>query len=883
MTFLLDKKIYKSYILSFIIVFFCVLFAYALNGIYPFGELSVLSADLKSQYISVTVAFFEQLKNRDNIFITWKSGLGSNLYAIALYVMANPLSILFAFFDAQWYQEIYFFIIVVKIAFVGMCFSVYSANSKLLKLTDIRINVMLSVCYALSVFTLKASLNPMWLENIAFLPLLFLGIEKIIENKRPQLFLISIIWCFITNYYLSYMTLIFAIIYFIFYCLLTQRNKEEILGSVCMLLVYTLLSVGISMVVLYPSYLAVSDTYTDVIGVGYEGDFIKYSFKDIIFAFVHSVSERSTSGYPCVYFGILPLWLCMGYFVNKAFSIRERVVSAVIMAFFVLSLHINLLYFMWHLFRAPTGFDGRFLYGVVLFALILAGRCLMQIEYINKRYFLFMGLLLFLGANYSVLGRNNIYYIICIGVIFILLVIYGGVLLSKRKSVLVAVVIVEMFVSSYNGFRIIKNWDNYFLRDEYVNYVVDYKNNFNALKEFDKSFYRSDCNKAENYNSSMEIDYNGINHYSSLANQKSFEVMRKLGTTSIENNKVLTAFGQNKVLDSLFNIKYYGAINKNQLTTDNIGRNYYYNGVRITNSQYEAVLENENSIFYENKAVFPLMFGVDNSFKECHLQDNNYFENQTMFLNSMFGDNKQLYKKMNFDSVMAINCHTTVDDNNLINIELVNSQQTNDNTGVIKLEYKVKKAGNYFTVLNGNFSKQAIVNKQCCYTLNDVPVTMLKMENELKDLGWFEEGVTISLCYYSFIDTQIYLPELYRLDEDVFNDFSVKANKNGLTEINNENGNITARSDFKTETLVFTSISYDKGFNIYIDGVEAEKKCLVDGFLGFYVPQGQHEIVISYVSPGFMEGAIISVVSLLISVVFLFNKSKGVLNVEKNT
>lgn len=881
MTATFNKKNYKLYIYSFLVAFLGVLIGYALNGIFPFGNKSVLTADIRDQYIGIIIVFFEHLKNGDNIFLTWKSALGSNLYAAAVYIMANPLSILFAFFDIKYYQEIYFIIIVIKIAFIGMSFSIYAANSNILKLKTARLNIAMSVCYALAVTSLKATLNPMWLENIALLPLAFLSVEKIIEDKKPVLFLISITWCFITNYYLSYMTVIFLIIYFIYYLVLFNKGKKVFLEAFFMLFIYGMLAVGISMPIIYPSFLAVSDTYTDVLGVGFNGDFVKYSFKDIAFFFIYSVSERSTSGYPCAFSSIFVIWMCMGYFINKAVPKKNKIISALIMLFFILSLHINGLYFMWHLFRAPTGFDGRFLYGVVLFMLIFAGVNLKNFhEGINIKHFALLGFLLLCVAVYSVLERINVYYIACIALILVMLIIYGVLLVKNSKCMLMAVIVLEMLVSAYNGFRIINLWDGYADRNEYISYVTDYREKFKELYKYDDSFYRSDCNKIGFYNSALMVGYNSLAQYSSLANQKTIDVMRKMGATSIEDNKVLTVLGQNKVLDSIFGVKYYGAINKNEPMVDNLGRKYYYNGIRITNSNYIPVFENADSIFYENKNAFPLMLGVDEKFKNCRLDSQSYFENQNEFLNLMLDNNLQLYEKLDINNATAFNCQVNVGENGLAEVKPVNlsenkiKAETEKEVGIVKLEYTAEKSGNYFTVLNGEFENNAIVNKQCAYSINDTPMTLLKMDNELKDLGWYEKGDVITICYYSFVDTNIYFPVLYRLNEEAFNDFSLQANENALGNIKNFKGNISACSDFDKETLVFSSISYDEGFNVYIDNQKAEKLCLAGGFLGYYVPAGEHSVEISYTSPGFIPGAVIGCISLFIGCFMLFVDEK---------
>ena len=47
--------------------------------------------------------------------------------------------------------------------------------------------------------------------------------------------------------------------------------------------------------------------------------------------------------------------------------------------------------------------------------------------------------------------------------------------------------------------------------------------------------------------------------------------------------------------------------------------------------------------------------------------------------------------------------------------------------------------------------------------------------------------------------------------------------------------------------VLFTSIPYDEGWSVYVDGVKAEKKAVLDGtFLAVELTEGEHELLFSY-------------------------------------
>ena len=71
----------------------------------------------------------------------------------------------------------------------------------------------------------------MWLDGLVFLPLIILGIEKIIDERRPLLYIISLAVMLYANYFIAYMICLFSCLYFICYLIIkTDKFKlKEIL------------------------------------------------------------------------------------------------------------------------------------------------------------------------------------------------------------------------------------------------------------------------------------------------------------------------------------------------------------------------------------------------------------------------------------------------------------------------------------------------------------------------------------------------------------------------------------------------------------------------------------------------------------------------------
>jgi len=82
--------------------------------------------------------------------------------------------------------------------------------------------------------------------------------------------------------------------------------------------------------------------------------------------------------------------------------------------------------------------------------------------------------------------------------------------------------------------------------------------------------------------------------------------------------------------------------------------------------------------------------------------------------------------------------------------------------------------------------------------------------------------------------------------------------------------------------VFFTSIPYDEGWEIFIDGQKQETKKAAGYFLSCPVEKGDHEITLKYTVPGIKVGAVISVMSLLAAAGWMLIERK-VLNAKIKT
>ena len=112
--------------------------------------------------------------------------------------------------------------IVFKIGLSGLSFAYYLR--KHCRTSDFGI-AFFGIFYALSGYMAAYSWNIMWLDCILLFPLIMLGLERLVREKKCFLYCITLGLSILSNYYISIMICIFMVLYFI--ALLVMDGKKS--------------------------------------------------------------------------------------------------------------------------------------------------------------------------------------------------------------------------------------------------------------------------------------------------------------------------------------------------------------------------------------------------------------------------------------------------------------------------------------------------------------------------------------------------------------------------------------------------------------------------------------------------------------------------------
>lgn len=179
-----------------------------------FGENTVLRMDLYHQYGPLFAELYDRITKGYSLIYSWTSGLGGPFLGNFYNYCCSPFSLVILLTGHINMPEAIAVVMLLNAVAAAMTFTYYVS-----KTTDSvsRAGIGFGLLYAFSGYFVAYSWNIMWLDAMAAFPLVILGIEKIIRNRKPALYLCAMTYTMITNYYMAYMVCILSVLYFLYY------------------------------------------------------------------------------------------------------------------------------------------------------------------------------------------------------------------------------------------------------------------------------------------------------------------------------------------------------------------------------------------------------------------------------------------------------------------------------------------------------------------------------------------------------------------------------------------------------------------------------------------------------------------------------------------
>lgn len=207
------KTYWACYTLAFVIVAFIVLFVYPSNG-----RSIVWNVDGLEQYYPYFVFEGQWLREIASNLISGQGlqvplwsytlGYGSDILT-TLDVIFDPLNLLSGLCPEQYSEYLFQFLVVFRLYLAGAAFSHFAFRFGTGRLPTL----LAALLYALCGTALAVTFWPAGAWPMVLFPLMLLGVEKVLAGERPYVFILSSAAMFIISYYFSYMACLFLVPY----------------------------------------------------------------------------------------------------------------------------------------------------------------------------------------------------------------------------------------------------------------------------------------------------------------------------------------------------------------------------------------------------------------------------------------------------------------------------------------------------------------------------------------------------------------------------------------------------------------------------------------------------------------------------------------------
>ena len=871
---------YSYLVYAFVIPTALTFLVYLANGIHPFGDGSVLVLDLNGQY----VYFFESLRNavygEGSFLYTFSRALGGEYMGIYAYYLASPLSYIVCLFPAHRILDALLTIILIKSGLCGLSFGFYLHKHS--KNPNKVVIVVFSVMYALCSFAVVHQNNIMWTDAIIWLPIIAYAIEQIIINRKYKLFVISLSLTIMSNYYIGYMVCIFCVVYFIYFHLAHGKDvrnpyekKYHTLKSCLNFVIFSLIAVAIAGFIILAAYYSLSFGKNEFSNPSWSL-YAKFNVLDFLTKFLPGTYDTvRPEGLPFVYCGLLVLIAVPIYFMSRQVRIREKLASLALIVFFVLCMIASPLDLIWHGFQEPNWLNHRYSFMLCFVLLVLAYKGIGNLRKCSEKFILAICtfIVLFVAVceklsfrTYIDTGRYDYnvekletFYTVWLTIIVTVLLLAVLCLMirttDKRMregmtAVLACIICVEMFC---NALAIVSQFDNdvvYSNYSEYTNYISGLRPVVADLKEYDPSFYRMEKNLHRKKNDNMALSIRGLSNSTSTLNSSAIKFLNNMGYASRSHLSLYA--GGNPVSDSLLGIKYI--IDKKD--TDAVP------------PIYNKALTSGNYDIYQNPYVMSLAYGVSEDVKNF---DFDKYSTQFKKLNALVGaiggyDNTpEIFKAVDGVTETYHGCENkgTFTNKNI-------AKTAEKGAGTVTYSFVATQTAEYY------FHTPSNSPSECVLKINGKSLgKYLGSESQhIFSIGRFEEGEEVNVVIQLGDDPLNIIGGIdyvWYIDEQVFDDVFSRINAMPQWQIDNEYtddhllGTITTST---SSTTVMTTIPYDEGWRIYLDGEQIEAYQTLNALIAFDInTSGDHTLEMRYMPSLYRTGIVISIIGIAVFVI----------------
>ena len=830
----------------------CIILFLLLMMLLPLGFDSMFGS--KTDWIGQHTTFADYFRmlfyNTGDLFpdYAFHIGGGNNIYFFSYYGLLNPLlmlSYLFPFLSMSTYIMILNIILVLVTGILLYEFLLHKKYSN--KLSLLVTLIMMSSTFLI----FHAHRHYMFINYMPFLILALFGIDRYFETKKKGLFIFSIFMMIMLSYYYSVTGIVVCALYTIAEVIRRENTYsfKKILQKGYPLLLCTFLAIMMSCILLLPtasvilsgrgseestiSLLSLFIPSANLDGLVYDPYTLGVTATGVLAIFASVFSKKKEHRFLSISFLLILCFPIFVYILNGTLYVREKILFPffpIIALFFA-----NLL--------QELEQDEIKLKPVIITMIIFS---LLAIISSSQIWIYYLDLAFVLILLYVTVKKKNV-YILGIGTLIIAMTTCFNTQLQE----------------------------DYPTRDEYYNQIQSSvkQDLIEPVLEKEEEFVRMNDRNDVLY--TVNKVYSPYSYrtsiYSSTYNKNYVDFLRNDLKIAYASRNPMILKENDDIFESYFlGVKYIVATTEQGPGYKKIAEKYD----QKTDRTY---------YLYENENVLPVLYGRSQTMSEDAYQKLDYPENVLALLQYTITEDSK--EEPEIDEVKL------VEQLDLTNLENVSMNQKENEVVITAQEDASFRIQLPEEVDDDLIVFEMDITEQASCENGDISMTIEGVENKLTCEEWQYQNhnntfhyvishhehknyleVTLKKGTYHFKNIHIYqIPST--LLESVADDVTPFHLNKEKTKGDTLEGTITMEED----GYFVTSIPYDKGFTVYVDGKKVEYETVNHTFLGFPLEKGEHQIEMIYEAPLKKIGMITSIIGFVIFIgILVIDKKKEV-------
>lgn len=808
-------------LLSMMTTFVALMILFWWNKLYPFGENTLIFSD-GVEYLGVYNYLSDTLTSSADVLYSWRAYMGEGAIPFIAFYGSHPLYYLFAILGNKPVALVHI-LTIFKIVSASGTFCFYLNTRKSGK--DI-LKIFFSLNYALMSYVTIYIWNLTWLDGIVLMPIMFIGIKKIIEGKKAWTYIISLALAILFNFYIGYMMCFASVLFYIAFVMQEEHVVDRVKSSVFRYIAGSILAVGLVAFLLVPAVFGMPDSRKTDLYSMFIDMHSKFSYSELISMMFNgkASTQYMDTNLPLIYVGIVPFLFAILFFWNSNFTKRNRVVWLGVIITIALVFQNSFMDIIMHGGSINICFNYRYSFIFSFVIAVLGYNATVDLTvYKDKIYKILISIVLLLafGLNGGVngdAGRGYYLSVIIIAAVLALLYAYNNYGKEFKKLFFIIVPIFMVFDICTDAFYSLDGrMEESNKADVLTNRVVNGKSFAKDIAASDADFYRNII-QDDTINSDFIYGNNGITTYLSARNEDFCNSMSVFG---FDVGSTAFYYGSNvpASVDAILGIKNIS-----------ISEDISYKGYTITQDSRIS-----NGQYYTNDyamgLIYPVYGLVDTEGKDA-------FE----FLQSVW---QNIVSSANIGNVWEQNSDVTIVDTS------EGAYLTISFTGTGYPQYiTIGAEGIGYEYISESLTGGGSSNSSFNY------------------LGTFAKGENVTMNFYadSLAAENI---KLFYENTDIYRAIASELSYSNLDLTVKSSSDIYIKSFNATSDYVASSVPYGDQWKVYVDGSETQTYKNYNGFLAFGITPGTHDIELKYSPKGLAVGVSITCISAFIIVIML--------------